>query len=251
MDCTIKATRIIKSRPLNSVNRDHSYPQHNMPFYLYGTKKQHHISHMLLKAPNVCVSASNVKLDTKLAKVVHDNISQGLILTLCDYREVTMQPFPATNQAIKKDRHFFFRPGKEFEVKVFRDPNAPIAFGPGLLTNLATPIGRGKMTLGQVCHVDVESLNHDPLAKVALPFHPWEELKELERVLTTTTTECEQQPQPEEVHFSAPASTQLAPAGTPPSGGTGTPSGTPSEATDPATDTAASATFSVSRPGTE
>ncbi|GBF61633.1 aspartate 1-decarboxylase [Trichophyton mentagrophytes] len=202
IDCTIKATRIIKSRPLNSVNRDHSYPQHNMPFYLYGTEEQHHISHVLLKAPNVCLSASNVILDTQLAKVVHENICYGLILTLCDYREATMQPFPNKNEAIKKDAHFFFRPGKEFEVKVFRDPNAPIAFGPGLLTNLATPIARGKMTLGQDCHVDVESLNHDPLAKVTLPFNPLDDLKELEKVLTTAAAD-------EEPRADAPRISQL------------------------------------------
>ncbi|EGE03438.1 pyridoxal-dependent decarboxylase [Trichophyton equinum CBS 127.97] len=202
IDCTIKATRIIKSRPLNSVNRDHSYPQHNMPFYLYGTEEQHHISHVLLKAPNVCLSASNVTLDTQLAKVVHGNICYGLILTLCDYREATMQPFPNKNEAIKKDAHFFFRPGKEFEVKVFRDPNAPIAFGPGLLTNLATPIARGKMTLGQDCHVDVESLNHDPLAKVTLPFNPLDDLKELEKVLTTAAAD-------EEPRADAPRISQL------------------------------------------
>ncbi|DAA78911.1 TPA_exp: Uncharacterized protein A8136_2696 [Trichophyton benhamiae CBS 112371] len=248
INCTIKATRIIKSRPLNSANRDHSYPQHNMPFYLYGTKEQHHISHVLLKAPNICLSASNVKLDTELAKVVHDNICQGLILTLCDYREVTMQPFPDKNEVIKKDAHFFFRPGKEFEVKVFRDPNAPIAFGPGLLTNLDTPIARGKMTLDQDCHVDVESLNNDPLHKKTLPYNPLKDLKELERVLTTATAEENPRPDaPRIAQLSATAVTQFTAAETSAdSTNTASVSGTPGTPGTPESDE--SSTFRIPRP---
>lgn len=219
-----------------------------MPFYLYGTKEQHHISHVLLKAPNICLSASNVKLDTELAKVVHDNICQGLILTLCDYREATLQPFPRENEVIKKNAHFFFRPGKEFEVKVFRDPNAPIAFGPGLLTNLDTPIARGKMTLGQDCHVDVESLNYDPLDKQTLPYKPLDDLKKLEKVLTTATAEENPQPDaPRIAQLSATAVTQFTATETSADGtNTASISGTPGTPGTPESDE--SSTFRIPRP---
>ena len=176
-------TRIVKSRPLNSANRDSEYTQHSMPFYLYGTKAQQHISHMLLRAPNATLSASNVQLDEHLTKEITEHLSNGLILTLPDHREATMQPFPATNKDVTDDKTFFFRQGKSFNVNVYVDPNGPSAKGPGLLDDLDTPLARGTMKLGNVVHVDVESLNKDPFANVTVPFEPWEELKQIENVL--------------------------------------------------------------------
>lgn len=183
-NCKVTLTRIVKSRPLNSANRDSEYPQHYMPFYLYGTKAQQHISHMLLRAPNVTLSASNVQLDEHLTKAItQEHLSNGLILTLPDHREATMQPFPATNDEFTDDEAFFFRQDQSFNVNVYVDPKGPSAKGPGLLDDLDTPLGRGTMKLGNVVHVDVESLNKDPFANVTVPFEPWKELKDLENVL--------------------------------------------------------------------
>lgn len=177
-------TRIVKSRPLNSANRDTEYPQHYMPFYLYGTKKQKHISHMLVRAPNVSLSASDVELDEDLRETItEEQLSNGLILTLTDHREATMQPFPATNDDVTNDKTFFFRQGKSFNVNVYVDPKKPSAMGPGLLDDLDTPLARGTMKLGDVVHVDVESFNKDPFAKVTAQFEPWKELKAVKNAL--------------------------------------------------------------------
>ena len=181
--CKVTLTRIVKSRPLNSANRDSEYPQHYMPFYLYGTKGQQHISHVLLRAPNVSLSANDVELDEELREAITKHISDGLILTLPDHREATMQPFPATNKDVTNDKTFFFRQGKSFNVNVYVDPKKPSTKGPGLLDDLDTPLARGTMKLGNAVHVDVESLNKDPFADVTPPFKPWEELKEVENVL--------------------------------------------------------------------
>ena len=156
-----------------------------MPFYLYGTKAQQHISHMLLRAPNASLCASNVVLDENLTKAVEEKLSGGLILTLSDYREATLQPFPATNDEVKDDSSFFFQEKREFNVNVYEDPNKASADGPGLLNDLDAPLARGTMKLGEDVHVDVESLNKDPFAEATVPFKPWEELKELENVLNS------------------------------------------------------------------
>ncbi|KAB8233262.1 pyridoxal phosphate-dependent transferase [Aspergillus alliaceus] len=166
--CSVQMVRIIKSSPLNSANRDDHYPRHFMPFYLYGSPDQYHISHMLLQAPNVNLSACDVKFSKALSKTVHAYLekSKGLILTLTGYREETMHPFPQKNDdSVLTSDDFFFRSGQKFKVKVYEDPNGNCSEGPGLIDNLGTPIGRGEMTLGDDVHVDVELLNQDPLVK--------------------------------------------------------------------------------------
>ncbi|KAF7585398.1 hypothetical protein BBP40_011024 [Aspergillus hancockii] len=131
-------------------NRDDHYPRHSMPFYLYDSGKQHHISHILLQAPNVDISAS-------------------LILTLTEFREETMHPFPAKNDApVVTSEAFFFRPDRSFKVKVYEDPKSDSAKGPGLIDELRAPIGCGKMMLQLDVHIDVEALNHDPLESTDL-----------------------------------------------------------------------------------
>ncbi|KAA8646784.1 hypothetical protein EYZ11_011412 [Aspergillus tanneri] len=165
IECNVKMTRIVKSRPLNSVNRDDHYPRHFMPFYLFGSQDEHHISHMLLQSPNVSLSASNVQLQDALARKVASRLAkhEGLILTLTEYREETMHPFPPKNDdSMLISDNFFFREGQTFEVKVYEDPKPDTANGPGLLDELRTPIARGRMTLGSDVHVDVETLNRDP-----------------------------------------------------------------------------------------
>lgn len=161
--CKVTMAKVIKSRPLNSANRDPSYPREFMPFYLYGTPgpaAEYHIAHMLLQAPNVDLSACNVQLDENLAEAVKNKLEKGLILTLVDYREETMQPFPDKNSMIGND--FFFRKDQKFKVDVYEDPNPASAEGPGLLDGLRSPIASGTMTLGQDIYIDVETMNKDP-----------------------------------------------------------------------------------------
>lgn len=180
--CSVQMDRIVKSSPLNSANRDDHYPRHFMPFYLYGSADQYHISHMLLQAPNVNLSACEIKLSKKLSKTVHTYLekSKALILTLTDYREETMHPFPQKNDdSVLTSEDFFFRPGSKLKVKVYEDPNGNCSKGPGLIENLGTPIGRGEMTLGDDVHVDVELLNQDPLVKQE---HEVEWDKELDKI---------------------------------------------------------------------
>ncbi|KAE8143547.1 pyridoxal phosphate-dependent transferase [Aspergillus pseudotamarii] len=188
IECTVQITRIVKSRPLNSANRDDHYPRHVMPFYLYGSEKQFHISHMLLQAPNVNLSACDVKLELsdELADPVSTRLGkgEGLILTLTEFREETMHPFPQDNQnAVYTSKDFFFQKGKTFKVKIYEDPNQAIAQGPGLLDKLRRPIARGVMTLGDDVHVDAEQLNKDPL-EVMNEGNKWDEdLDKIEQTL--------------------------------------------------------------------
>ncbi|GMF67666.1 unnamed protein product [Aspergillus oryzae] len=150
-------------RPLNSANREVDYPEDYMPFYLYGSGKQWHISHMLLQAPNATFSAGNVKLDDKLVSSLNKgHAEKGAILALTEVPETPMQPFPTSKSELPAC--FFFQPDKKYKVKVWDDPNDASAAGPGLLEGLGEPI-EGTITLSKEIHIDLEWINKDPFER--------------------------------------------------------------------------------------
>lgn len=193
-EVTITKDDIIKSRPLNPMNRDHDYPRENMPFYLYGTPQQMHISHMLLRSPNIALSADNVNLAPKdenlprLEKCISaDDLSAGLILALTNRREAAMQPFPERVSATESEGFrdsFFFSNGKKFDVSVWRDPKKNIDKGPGLLAGLKEPDWSGVLTLGRNLDFDSVWPNKDPAAENKMDSSHWQEkLSEIPSVL--------------------------------------------------------------------
>ncbi|KAL8897624.1 MAG: hypothetical protein Q9207_007122, partial [Kuettlingeria erythrocarpa] len=84
-DVSVSGFTALKDRPLNSKYRDHAYPRGHMPFYLYGNPDSNnvHIDHMLLRSPNIQLSAANVALTTT-PPVPAALLRQGCILYLHD-----------------------------------------------------------------------------------------------------------------------------------------------------------------------
>ncbi|GES66446.1 pyridoxal-dependent decarboxylase domain protein [Aspergillus terreus] len=203
-ECEVQVGDIVISRPLNSTNRDQDYPQQFTPFYLYGShstethSRETHISHMLLKAPNISLSSRNISLDQDLADIVDEHLDEGLILVITNAREACMHPFPGTNKELADP--FFFRRWQEhdrheYEVKVYKDPKRvpdssmesrrnPFAEGPGLLDQLGSPLKQGTMKLTGEVYVDVELVHEDPVKPTPLPPTNWEDkLQEIKDVL--------------------------------------------------------------------
>ncbi|KAL8784728.1 MAG: hypothetical protein Q9213_003825, partial [Squamulea squamosa] len=89
----------LKDRPLNSKYRDHAYPSGHMPFYLYGTPSSLHIDHMLLRAPNIQLSASNINLSVS-PPIPATTLKNGCILYLDGIQESAMQPFLPTSELV-------------------------------------------------------------------------------------------------------------------------------------------------------
>lgn len=192
-EVTISKDDIIKSRPLNSINRDHEYPQNDMPFYLYGTPEQMHISHVLLRSPNIALSAANVTLSARDENspkpdelIRASDLSSGLILALADYREVVMQPFPGRVSATEEDTRdsFFFSNGQMFDVSVWKDPKKNVDKGPGLLHEIEQPFWKGVLTLSPDLDYDSVWPNKDPAADNKVDSSYWQdELSKIPHVL--------------------------------------------------------------------
>ncbi|KAL8689385.1 MAG: hypothetical protein Q9218_004937 [Villophora microphyllina] len=162
----------LKDRPLNSKYRDHSYPSGHMPFYLYGSdEKSCHIDHMLLLAPNIQLSASNISLSINTGSLPPDALRAGCVLFADGVEEAAMQPFLPTSELVSGQgptsaKNFFFQPGKKFKVTVFRDKYGVGQGGPGLGDlDYGDRLGSGEMVLGDEVWIDSETVNRDPFKR--------------------------------------------------------------------------------------
>lgn len=183
----ISINSLVKRRSLSSINRDSKYPDTFMPFYLYGTEQEMHISHILTKSPNVSLSASNVTFNPSLSETsnggeITELLSVGLILGLTEVPEDSMQPFVKQNKDLPDD--FFFGQKKRFQVKVWKDPRGSEEAGPGLLWNLEEHLYQGEITLEGDVFVDVEGPNADEFDQGKIESDCWQKkLDEIGNIL--------------------------------------------------------------------
>ena len=167
-DVTVKVVHVVKDRSLKGRFRDTSYPSKCMPFYLYGNPDEYNIDHILVRAPNIQLSADNVNLS--LDKTPSPAaLAKGAILFIHSISEAAMQPFQSTEgplgDTLATDSNFFFRPGQEFDVSVYEDLRDAQTPGPGILdVNEKSLIGKGKLKLAEGRYVDSVQMNTDPFA---------------------------------------------------------------------------------------
>lgn len=141
--------RIVRRRSLDSRLLDDRYPT-LMPFYLYGTKEQLHIDHILLCSPNVQLSSDMVKLDIPDYGDIDldEELEEGLIAVMDDVRESVMQPFGTGHDPT------FFKPNRTFRVSIYRDSS-------DFISSFDGAIARGTITLGDCVYRDFDKLNRD------------------------------------------------------------------------------------------
>ncbi|RIA97930.1 pyridoxal phosphate-dependent transferase [Glomus cerebriforme] len=158
--------RVLKKRHLGTTFQDETYNDH-MPFYIYGTGRQLHIDHMLLKYPSIQLSAECIKLEITSGNLTQNQRERGIIAHIIDVRENTMQPFQETE---KLGNSFFFQEGRTFHVELYEDPIPdPYQNGPGL-NNVynENPFAIGTIRLplkNEGCvFVDSYFINKDPTA---------------------------------------------------------------------------------------
>lgn len=158
-DVILTNIHIVKKRSLDHEHRDSYYPLDYMSFYLYGTLEQMHIEHMLLLAPNIQLSADRVFLDLD-KPLCNDDIKRGVIVYAKGVHEGAMQPFPLTDGPQAHD--FFFHPGQEFDVSIYKDHNDAVARGLGLANvDKGGLLATGSITLTANISVDSKRLNMD------------------------------------------------------------------------------------------
>lgn len=167
-DVIATVKQVVKDRSLISYHRENSYPSRCMPFYLYGTKTEANIDHILLRAPNIQLTAERVKLqiDKPLST---DQLARGVICCLDSVREAALQPFPGTVD-VRSNPGFFFSPGKNLPVTIYRDLRGASEDGPGIVDVIGKSgdvLAKGTLMLGNGgLYIDSVALNKDPYKRV-------------------------------------------------------------------------------------
>ena len=179
-DFVTETISTLKDRSLRNRHSDRSWPRDFVPFYLYGTANSLNLDHILVRSPNIQLSAENVQLsfsqdgsDSVKGEdgIPAETLAKGAILVFDGISEAAMQPFQSTKgplgETLGSDSNFFFRPGQEFDVTVYEDGKAPDAPGPGLAdVSAAKKLGKGKLKLGQALYVDSVEINKDPFEQI-------------------------------------------------------------------------------------
>ncbi|KAI9038294.1 pyridoxal phosphate-dependent decarboxylase family protein [Aspergillus affinis] len=158
-------SHLIAHHSLSRRTQDPIYPD-EMPFYLYGRPFDWHISHIMVRAPNIVLNASNIHLWIENnIYVPFAEIKHSLILTFADIHEASRHPFPPLNKDLGPD--FFFRPGELFRVNVWKDPglwggeDGGVSLMERLRGTRDAKVATGWVQLGEEVFVDVEDVNMD------------------------------------------------------------------------------------------
>jgi len=142
-----------------------------MPFFLYGSSKEQHIEHVLLKNDNVQLNCSRVELDfgPSTERILNEiGSSTAFVLTFDDLRERAMQPFGGGH---KPD---FFAPSRTFQVSLHMDPCASQGLDAVDMhqlfdhLRLESPVAQGTITLGESAYVDFAHLNRDTVPQLCI-----------------------------------------------------------------------------------
>lgn len=155
----VTVTKVLKRRPINSEYLRASTPTDYLPLYLYGTKTEMHIDHMLIEAPSMQLSSDRVTFipDGDGMQAVRDNIEQGLVAILFNSDGSYMLP--------SKEIHLMpIFHGKGKSVMIYKDPNT-IHFDDETLKNMLDqkPLARGKMLFSKNVLLDSKSPNQVPV----------------------------------------------------------------------------------------
>ncbi|KZT22906.1 PLP-dependent transferase [Neolentinus lepideus HHB14362 ss-1] len=155
---TVSDLKVLQENSLDRVHLHSEYPTY-MPFYLYGTPQHAHLDHVLLRAPNVQISASNVQLHFGSAQdAVHERLGAGLVVVMKDVLEYAMQPFNSGHRPDAFEPHSL---PHTFAAEVY-EPAVGGIHGHDYSARLGQKVGDGSITVNERIYIDYDCLNADP-----------------------------------------------------------------------------------------
>ncbi|KAF6824113.1 hypothetical protein CPLU01_11042 [Colletotrichum plurivorum] len=168
--------RVVVDQSMAFAALDLDYPV-KMPFYLYGSKSEVHMDHVLKKAPNAQISADLVKTDLA-ARLTDEELRNGVVVVLDDVFEASLQPLPTEVETNKphleqkkpklnlKAPGLFLKEGVDHKASVYRTyEEAKSGEGKSIAT--------GTISVGKTVYADWDDVNMDPAAEHddIVPYH--------------------------------------------------------------------------------
>ncbi|KAH6843410.1 pyridoxal-dependent decarboxylase domain protein [Chaetomium sp. MPI-CAGE-AT-0009] len=152
--------RVVVDKSMAFAALDADYPD-KMPFYLYGSKSETHLDHVLKKAPNAQISADLVKTDlTK--NLTDEQLKKGLVVVLDDVFEKSLQPLPTVQHHDPKNPIVNLKaPGFRLVSSVSHKASVYKTYEEAKSKD-GTPIATGTLSVGNTIYVDWADVNSDP-----------------------------------------------------------------------------------------
>ncbi|KAM3426402.1 hypothetical protein MY4824_009988 [Beauveria thailandica] len=156
--------RVVVDESMAFAALDDDYPA-KMPFYLYGSKNEAHLDHVLKKAPNAQISADLVKTDLS-AHLTDEQLKNGVVVVMDDVFEASLQPLPTTVQEPEKEKHILslnapglsLVKGVDHKASVYKTyEEAKRGEGEAIAT--------GIISIGDTVYADWQIVNMDPAAE--------------------------------------------------------------------------------------
>ncbi|KAI1360161.1 pyridoxal-dependent decarboxylase domain protein [Xylaria arbuscula] len=156
--------RVVVDESIAFAALDDDYPA-KMPFYLYGSKSEVHVDHVLKTAPNAQIAADLVQTDLT-AHLTDEQLKNGVVVVLDDVFEASLQPLPTTVQESDKQKHilnlnapgFSLVKGVDHKVSVYKTYEE--ARG-----GEDEPFATGTISIGDTVYADWDHINMDPAAE--------------------------------------------------------------------------------------
>ncbi|KXH51499.1 hypothetical protein CNYM01_07651 [Colletotrichum nymphaeae SA-01] len=156
--------RVVVDESMAFAALDDEYPA-KMPFYLYGSKSEVHLDHVLKTAPNAQISADLVK--TNLTEHLTDEqLKDGVVVVLDNVFEASLQPLPTTVQESDKQKHVLNLEAPGFSLKKGFDHKASVyKTYEEAKSGKGEPIATGTISIGDAVFADWDDVNMDPAAE--------------------------------------------------------------------------------------
>ncbi|KAI0437068.1 pyridoxal-dependent decarboxylase domain protein [Xylaria telfairii] len=156
--------RVVVDESIAFAALDDDYPA-KIPFYLYGSKSEVHVDHVLKTAPNAQISADLVKTDLT-AHLTDEQLKNGVVVVLDDVFEASLQPLPTTVQESEKKKHnlnlkapgFSLVKGVDHKASVYKTYEEA-------KSEEGEPFATGTISIGDTVYADWDHVNMDPAAE--------------------------------------------------------------------------------------
>ncbi|KAK0701996.1 pyridoxal phosphate-dependent transferase [Lasiosphaeria miniovina] len=116
----LSSVQVVVKESMSFKDLDQTYPD-RMPFYLYGSRAEIHIDHVLKTTPNAFVNSDRVGLNVA-PELTDEQLSKGLIAVLDTVVEKSLQPLPLKGkeqEVILDSPGLSLVKGKEHRVSIY------------------------------------------------------------------------------------------------------------------------------------
>ncbi|KAM3468988.1 hypothetical protein MY5147_007421 [Beauveria neobassiana] len=163
-DFALSNVRVVVDESMSFAALDDDYPA-KMPFYLYGSKSEVHVDHVLKKAPNAQISADLVQTDLS-AHLTDEQLKNGVVVVMDDVFEASLQPLPTTVQDLEKKKQIpnLNAPGLSLVKGVDHKASVYKTYEEAKRGE-GEPIATGIISIGDTVYADWHVINMDPAAE--------------------------------------------------------------------------------------